>query len=311
MTVIKVGFAFLFAMGIMLVYLFIQPILRLWFHKKARLRSRSFLKLGWKPKVIGDRPQWMVKLDRVISVAGHTFTGEVLILICIIFIIPGFLWGMETFDFGGMGVIFGIITGCLPIVYIIYRSYMRQKEMSSLMMPTFQIFLGVYSSHPNIRVCLQQCTPLLPSYIRFEFQILTNSIHAGISLEEALIEFGERVGNPFAEDFADLLITADDRGENITTSLMSLINRTQSHKFNDEMERTELIDIRYGTIVIIAITLFLIAYNIHLGESPFQSTNTILHYYTRMESGQTVIAMVVLVQFVSFMGSLWIGRRKV
>jgi Flp pilus assembly protein TadB len=305
----KALFVFLFALGVLLILLYLKKKLDVWLMKK--IHFRPFVKYSLRQRAISLRPLWMVKLDRAISVGGHTFASDTLVLISTIFIFPGFLWGIGSFQLIVMGLIFGMITGSLPIFYVLFRFYLRQKEMASLMMPTFQIFLGVYSSNPNIRLCLQQCIPLLPSYMRYEFQILTNSIHTGISLETALIEFGERLGNPFAEDFADLLITADERGEDIQYSLMNLINRTQNYKFNSELEQTELIDIRYGTMIIIGLTLFLIFYNIHLGESPFQSNNPIRAYYTQTHSGQLVIGAVAVIQFIGLLGSIWIGRKKI
>jgi Flp pilus assembly protein TadB len=309
MTLIKALFSFLFAMGVLTILLYLKQKLNLWLMKK--IHFRPFVKNRFRQREIFVRPAWMIKLDRVISVGGHTFASDVLLLVCTVFVFPGFLWGVGSFQHVALGLIFGIITGSIPIVYIHFRFYLRQREMASLMMPTFQIFLGVYSSNPNIRRCLQQCTPLLPSYMRYEFQILTNSINTGIGLEKALVELGERAGNPFAEDFADLLVTSDETGEDIQHSLMNLINRTQNYKFNSEMERTELIDIRYGTMIIIGLTLFLIFYNIHLGKSPFDPTNPIHAYYTQTNSGQLIIGAVAVVQFVGLLGSLWIGRKKI
>jgi Flp pilus assembly protein TadB len=302
-------FPFIFGLGLLLIYVSLWKKLKKWIFGSFRKGSRITERL--QHSFHQNRPTWIKRCDRMISVSGIPLNSENLFLFSVVFVLPGSFWGMEAFQNVWMGMVFGFITGSFPGLYIYYRSYERKKEMLSLMMPALQIFLGVYSSHPNIRFCLYQCTPLLPSYIRYEFQILTNSLHTGTPFEEALEEFGERVGNPIAEDFADLLMVAEERGEDIQSSLINLINRTQSFKFNNEMERTELVDIRYGTMVIIGLTLFLVIYNIRLGDSPFQQTNPILTFYFHTKSGQTIIALVTIVQFIALLGSIWVGRKKI
>lgn len=304
----KLLFVFLFVLGIAISYIQLLSLLRRYRWKKNRAhRFRRQMR---------NAHQWTrtLRIHRLcqsfISIAGFSFSSEMLLFTSLVFFIPGYLFGFWQFHSFPMGFAFGFITWSLPFLFLLFQFHRRQKEMASLMLPMLHLFLGIYTSNPNVRLCLQQATTLLPAILCREFQLLNNALHTGKGFEEALIQFGERVGNPIADDFADLLITAVEKGENITESLMNLAQRTQQAKFNNEMERTELIDIKYGTLVIIAITVFLIYYNIRLGESPFGQENTILTYYTRTSAGKSVILFVTFTQFISFIASLYIGRRK-
>lgn len=306
-TAVKSLFVLVFGAGVWILMHSVYGLIsnRYPFSRKRRFAQRAVLVYQTMRRPLTNHVQ------QVISVSGHSFSAEAFVVASLIFLFPGFYWGYTVFQSALLGSVFGAITVSLPTLYILFHYHKRQKHMNSLMLPTLQIFLGIYSSNPNVRHCLQQCIGVLPSYMRYEFQVLTNSLHTGTSFEEALSTFGARVGNPFAEDFADLLIIAEERGENIQESLMNLINRIQTDQFHHEMERTELIDIRYGTMVIVGLTVFLIGYNIRLGQSPFKDENTILQYYTSTSGGHTVIAAVAAVQFVSLLGSFWVGRRRI
>jgi Flp pilus assembly protein TadB len=307
MNATTAGFIALFSIGMTIL---IREGLMYWRNWRLRHRRFSFLSSRSPWSRFTQRSPWLIALDRKTAMAGLVIRAETFCLASTLFSIPGFLWGWTTFGHSLMGPLFGLISGSFPFMFLLFKIYLRQKGMAALMIPTFQVFLGVYSSTPNVRICLQKSATLMPSFMRYEFQWLTNAIHTGIPFDEALYEYAARVGNEFAEDFADLLIIADERGEDIQKSLMNLINRTQNEKFNTEMEQTELIDIRYGTLVIIGLTLFLIFYNIHLGENPFYSENRILTFYTKTSTGQTVVSLVAIVQFIAFIGSIWVARRK-
>lgn len=305
----KILFITLFALGVLQLFLFTnqyiaRPIRQRHLYRLPFLSqtNRTHLRLG--------RPRLLQKLDHVIGTSGIRISSDALIMFSMVFSLPGFFAAYYIFANPFMGMLFGMISGSLPIILLVFNFHHRQRYMNSLILPMLQIFLGVYSNYPNIRQCLHHCIPLLPLYMKQNFLMITNSINTGKPLNEALYDFAGCLNNPFADDFVDLLTIADETGEDIRQPIMNLMNRVQDHKFNNEMERTELIDIRYGTMVIIAVTVFLVWYNIRLGQGPFQSSNPILDYYTKTASGQSVLGTVTVIQFISLLGSFWIGRKK-
>lgn len=198
----------------------------------------------------------------------------------------------------------GLMFGSSPFIYIWLCYQHKQQQMASCMIPAVQTFIGFFTESENLLSALYKCSVQMPREIQREWQRLVMDVQTGEPAEPALIRFAERVGNHWAHDFVDILIIHVDTGCDVIPSLFKLINEMQNAMYNEEKRVTLLSIYRWGTLLMIALAIFIVGFNVWIHPSN-------KYYYFTDPSGKKFVTISVIVLFISFITALQMGKRKI
>lgn len=300
---IKTGILSLFTIGSFLLISYSLIYARKYLLKNRQIRLYLSKEKGANKRAAG---QFSVSAaERIVSVSRLPVSVSILYAVSFLCFVLGFLLSFLVFSLWTIAIFFAFISALAPSM-VVFRFYLaRRREMGAKLIPAFQAFFGLYGAeNRNIRLSLHKVIPFLPFQVREEFKYVNNLIHMGVPMERAMIEMGERVNNPWMDDFIDLLLTGEETGEDISVPLMKLINDMSRCRFNEEDERREVIAYRWGLWLMLLFAIISVYMNIRLDPK-------IIQYYTEDSFGQTVVIVSVLIYFVCAIGTLFIGRRRV
>ncbi|QHW35435.1 hypothetical protein GZH47_31545 (plasmid) [Paenibacillus rhizovicinus] len=253
-------------------------------------------------KSIFDHPV-IKKLDEYMSIAEIKTPAKYLLSICMIILLLLFIVSNKLMPAPLYNLIIGVLFGTIPLLWVWSRHQKKTLAMAKVMIPTVQNFIGFFTDAENLENAIYKSARTIEPEIANEWNRLIMDLQTGEKPEKALIQFAERVGNDWAHYFADILITHIDTGVNITASLFKLISEMQNSEYNEEKRITLLTTYKWGTFIMIALSVFVVYFNIKMDPANYR-------YYFLTASGVHIVTLSVIVLFISFLGAMHMGRKK-
>ncbi|MFC5449110.1 type II secretion system F family protein [Paenibacillus aestuarii] len=304
---IQLAFIVIFVLGILLM---VNPLVRWMSLKIHALRRNRFYynrnrKNDVEEKLIDiEHIPLVVKLDEYASIAEIKMPALFILLTCFILAFSAFIGSYLVFPAPGSNLIVGLLFGLIPLLYVWSRFQKKQQSMAMVMIPTIQNFIGYFTEAENLESAIYKSANHMPFEIQSEWNRLILDFKTGTNPEAALITFAKRAGNDWANDFADILITHLDTGVNITSSLFKLVNEMQNAIYNEEKRLTLLTAYKWGTFLMIALSIFVVFFNISMDPKN-------KYYYFVDPFGIKYITFSIIVLFISFVGALHMGKARI
>lgn len=307
MLIIKIAFLAIFVIGMILI---IFPIVgrlavgfmvvrRNRFYDKRRKNGRA--DTSEKKDIFNN--SLVQKLDEYLSIAEIKIAATYIITMCLIIALIIFLVTYKIMPAPFYDAVIALLFGSIPLLWCWARYQKKTLAMASVMIPTVQNFIGYFTEAENLESALYRSARTVPFEILSEWNRLIMDLQTGENPEKSLIHFAERVGNDWAHYFADILITHLDTGVDITSSLFKLINEMQNTMYNEEKRITLLTTYKWGTFLMIGLSAFVVYFNIKMDPA-----NEIYYFHDR--AGIQVVTLSIVVLFISFIGAMQMGRKK-
>jgi Flp pilus assembly protein TadB len=307
MLFIKIAFLTVFVLG---MFFIVSPIVgrlavglmimrRNRFYDKRRKGGRSEAE---DKKNILQHPI-LLKLNEYLSIAEVRMPATYILTMSLLITIVVFLVCYKVMPAPVYDTIIGILFGGIPLLYCWSKYQKKNLEMASVMIPTVQNFIGYFTEADNLEGAIYKSARTVPFEISSEWHRLIMDLQTGEKPDKSLIQFAERVGNDWAHYFADILITHLDTGVDITSSLFKLINEMQNTMYNEEKRITLLTTYKWGTILMIGLSVFVVYFNIKMDPENEK-------YYFHDKTGIQIVTLAVVVLFISFIGAMQMGRKK-
>ncbi|MFD2613783.1 type II secretion system F family protein [Paenibacillus gansuensis] len=299
-------FSVVFSMGVFLV---ITPLLQQisrWLRKRTTSTFYRGIRKDYGRQIRLDLHNWAAfrRLEIYMSVAGMGGSPYVLSVISLLLFTIFFGAAYQLMHSLVSGAVLGTMTGSVPFIYL-WNTYQRkQQKMATVMIPTVQNFIGFFTESENLAGAIYKAGPTMPADISGEWRRLIMDIETGEARENSILTFAERVGNAWAQDFADILVIHLETGSDIVPSLFKLINEMQNAMYNEAKRNTLLSIYRYGTMLMIVLAFLIVGFNIWI-----HPINKI--YYFADPGGKKFVTMSILVLFGSFIGALQLGKKKI
>lgn len=201
-------------------------------------------------------------------------------------------------------LIIAILMASIPYLYIFARYQHKRLVMAKSMMETIQNFISYYTENDNLQTSIYRASSTMPAEMRREWKRLVLDLELGRDAEASLLSFAARVSNEWAQDFADILCIHLETGQDITTALYKLVNEMDIATKNEDKKTILLLSYRWGTLFMCVVSIFVVYYNIHLSRKN-------AYYYFQDPLGKKIITISVIIMFLSFLYSLYLGRRKI
>lgn len=307
MIYIRIAFLSVFVIGMILI---VNPIVgrlavglmvvrRNRFYDKRRKHGRADTP---DRKNMLDNPA-VKKLDEYLSIAEIKIPATYIMTMCLLIVLIIFLICYKIMPAPFYDMIIALLFGSIPLLWCWARYQKKTLAMASVMIPTVQNFIGYFTEGENLESAIYKSARTVPFEIMSEWNRLIMDLQTGENPEKSLIQFAERVGNDWAHYFADILITHLDTGVDITSSLFKLINEMQNTMYNEEKRITLLTTYKWGTFLMIGLSAFVVGFNIKMDPA-----NEI--YYFHDHTGIQIVTLSVVVLFISFIGAMQMGRKK-
>jgi Flp pilus assembly protein TadB len=307
MTLIKIAFLVTFAIGVVFI---VNPIVgRLAVGFMAFRRNRFYDKRrnrGRKTDVDDNgflKHPIILKLEEYLSIAEIKLPATYLLAASLLIMIVIFLVCYKVMPAPLYDGIIGLLFAGIPLLSAWSRYQKKSIAMASVMIPTVQNFIGYFTEADNLQGALYKANRTVPVEISSEWKRLIMDLQTGEAPEKSIIQFADRVGNDWAHYFADILITHLDTGVDITPSLFKLINEMQNTMYNEEKRITLLTTYKWGTVIMIGLSAFAVYFNIKMDPTNYD-------YYFRDKTGIQIVTLSVVVLFISFIGAMQMGRKK-
>ncbi|MFC5402426.1 hypothetical protein [Cohnella soli] len=308
MQIVEIAFLAVFIIGMSLI---VEPIVgrlmvgfmifrRNRFYDKRRNNGR--LATAEPKKALFDRPL-LNKLDENMSVAEIKMSAKNLLAICLVIVLMVFILANKVMPAPPYDLLIGLVFGTAPLLWVWARYLKKTLSMAKVMIPTVQNFVGFFTEAENFESAIYKSARTVEPEIAGEWNRLIMDLQTGEKPEKALIGFANRIGNDWAQYFADILITHIDTGVNITSSLFKLISEMQNSEYNEEKRITLLTQYKWGTFIMIALSAIVIYFNIRMDSKNYD-------YYFHTASGVHIVTLAVIVLFISFIGALHMGRKR-
>lgn len=243
-------------------------------------------------------------LGRYMDLAGFKISPFYIILFSLFIGIAFFFLTRMIMKSFINNTIIAVIFSSIPFLIVWQKYQITRQRISKIMIPTVQNFTGFLAETDNITNSIHRAAHQMPFEIQREWTRLCNNINTGIPLQDALIEFAERIRNEWADAFVDILITKIETGTKITPLLFKLVNEMQNESFNEDKRITVMAIYRWGIFVMIILSVIIVVANIYLDPINYK-------YYFEDPFGKNFVTFSCVVMFASFIGALLMGRRSI
>lgn len=308
MTIIKIVFYAIFIIGSLFI---IGPLTNRFvigltvfnrnrFYNKRRKQGR--IKEEKADKKLSEHPL-MIKLNESLSIAEIKISASHLLLLCFIMSAIVFLVFYKVMPAPMYNAMVALLFGTIPLLWVWSKFQKKNLAMAAVMIPTIQNFIGYFTEAENLEGAIYKAARTVPFEISSEWNRLILDFQTGEDPERSILVFANRVGNDWAHYFADILITHLDNGGDITPSLFKLINEMQNAMYNEEKRITLLTAYKWGTFIMIALSAFVVYFNIKMDPKNYQ-------FYFESRSGIRMVTLSIAVLFISFIGAMQMGRKR-
>lgn len=246
----------------------------------------------------------MILFNRYLSISEIKMSAKYLFVLCAVIIVFVFLVCYRVMPAPLYNSIIALLFGSIPLLWVWSRYQKKTFAMASVMIPTVQNFIGYFTEAENLEGAIYKASRTVPYEIASEWNRMIMDLQTGENPEQSIIQFAERVGNNWADDFADILITHLDNGGDITPSLFKLINEMQNTMYNEEKRITLLTAYKWGTFLMVLLSVFVIWFNIRMDPKN-------AYYYFEDRTGIQLVTLSVGVLFISWIGAMQMGRKRI
>lgn len=308
MRLIELAFLGAFIIGIILI---VEPIVgRLMVGFVSFRRNRFYDKRKSNGRLAAAEPKRKLfehpvinKLDNYMSIAEISMPAKTLLAIGVLIGLVVSIVTNKIMPAPLYNLFIGVLFGTIPLLWVWSRYLKKTLAMAKVMIPTVQNFIGFFTEAENLETALYKAARTVEPEIASEWNRMIMDFQTGEKPEKALISFADRVGNEWAQYFVDILITHMDTGVNITASLFKLVSEMQNSEYNEEKRLTLLTSYKWGTFIMIALSALVIFFNIKMDPKNYD-------YYFHTASGVNIVTLSVIVLFISFIGALHMGRKR-
>jgi tight adherence protein B len=145
------------------------------------------------------------------------------------FILTSLLVGFAVYAFFGLylrqfgvGLLFGVICGFIPMMYVRYQRDARVRKLEELFPEAVDLIARALRAGHGLTAGLGMVAEEIPNPIAREFRLLHDWQNFGMPLNEALVRFTERVPLLDAKFFVTAVLTQREAGGNLSEVLDNL-----------------------------------------------------------------------------------------
>ena len=162
------------------------------------------------------------QLDRFIVQAGLEWTVSGLLLSCASLFMLGVFGATLLRQSMGLAAIVGVVLGALPWLYLQYRRRQRLGLMERQLPEALDLISRALRAGHAFSAGLQMAGEELAEPIAGEFRMVHDEINYGTSLQQALLNLGERVPVTDLRYFIVAVLIQRESGGNLTEMLTNL-----------------------------------------------------------------------------------------
>jgi hypothetical protein len=262
----------------------------------------------------------MEKFKEVVAISGISFSPSAIICMSVIGLTTAF-FSAETivhllqiqFAVGldrtvnpnpfVLDAVFGLLIGSVPFFYVFFKLQHKRQQLALCMISAVQNFIGTYNDKHTLAELITKASRTMPWEIKGEWDFLEMSIRAR-SMKEALYSFAQRINNPWAEDWADILLVKGEFGNDIIHSLHKLVREMQTAKSNEQKRQAVISIYRIGTTMMVFAAFLIIGFNIYADGNNYK-------YYFLDPKGKSIMTASLLILFASLVAVVLSGRKRI
>ncbi|MDR1989047.1 MAG: type II secretion system F family protein [Acidobacteriaceae bacterium] len=186
---------------------------------KAEERLSS---VGAIDRLLADSEKLVAPLHRLLMRSGLNITLGTIVLASLFLGVVGLLLGQWLIPLWEGQLILAAIFGTVPILYVRYAANKRIAKFEDLFPEAIDLMARALRAGHALTTSLQMVADEIPEPVGAEFKLLFDRQNFGMSLPEALREFGLRVPLVDARFFVTAVLTQRETGGNLSEVLDNL-----------------------------------------------------------------------------------------
>jgi tight adherence protein B len=172
--------------------------------------------------LLAHRADLLVPLRKLIEQSGVKVTVGVVILSSALLAAIGLLAAHRAFGYFMVGLVFGGLTGSIPMLALMWKRDRRTAKFEELFPEAIDLLSRALRAGHAFTTALGMVAEELPQPIAGEFRLLYDRQNYGLPLNEALRDFAERVPLLDARFFVTAVLTQRESGGNLSEVLDNL-----------------------------------------------------------------------------------------
>lgn len=295
-----------------LLYVSMYSILQLW-DGKRQLRSRLTYESPFSAqKLILSRIKLYSALRNHMSELLETLRLNIkpnaFLSLSIVLLLTGVVIGGMFFQTAKGTLLFGLVTGFAPYVWL--RGLLIHRRMGAQMdfLPAVELFYQCYlvTGESQVRVALQRTVEekRLLGPMQAVFEQLYRNLSVRGDDETSLRLMAASLGHVWADYFVQILRMSLAEGMSVSDSLRELLGDMRKARRANEQERHRLLEIRVANFTPVLFLALFIGINLR-----YNKTNS-YYYYLQDPQGRDMLLNALLLIFGSFLMGLWLSRKK-
>ncbi|MFF2890461.1 type II secretion system F family protein [Paenibacillus sp. NPDC057967] len=234
---------------------------------------------------------------------ADTFLG-----ISTLLLVGGVAVGGLFFQTAKGGLLFGLIVGLAPYIWL--RGLLIHRRMGAQLdfLPAVELFYQCYlvTGERHVRIALQRTIEekRLLGPMQAVFEQLYRNLSVRGDDEASLRILGASLGHLWSDYFVQILRVALSEGVPVTESLRELLGDMRKARRANEQERHRLLEIRVANFTPILFLALFIGINLRYNQA------NAYFYYLQDPQGRDMLLNALLLIFGSFLMGLWLSRKK-
>lgn len=165
---------------------------------------------------------WFAPAKDLILRSGANLTLGALVLATVFLFLVGFLLGFYFTSLFLVGVAIGLMLAVIPTMYLKRQATKRITKFEDLFPEAIDLMARALRAGHALTTALQMVGEEIPEPVAGEFKLLFDRQNFGMSLPEAMREFGARVPLVDARFFVTAVLTQRETGGNLSEILDNL-----------------------------------------------------------------------------------------
>ncbi|RJE87738.1 hypothetical protein D3P07_15670 [Paenibacillus sp. 1011MAR3C5] len=238
-----------------------------------------------------------------IKLPADTFLG-----ISGLLLVGGVVAGGMFFQTAKGGLLFGLIVGLAPYIWL--RGLLIHRRMGAQLdfLPAVELFYQCYlvTGERHVRIALQRTIEekRLLGPMQAVFEQLYRNLSVRGDDDASLRILGSSLGHLWSDYFVQILRVALSEGVPVTESLRELLADMRKARRANEQERHRLLEIRVANFTPILFLALFIGINLRYNQA------NAYFYYLQDPQGRDMLLNALLLIFGSFLLGLWLSRKK-
>ncbi|MBF0511191.1 MAG: type II secretion system F family protein [Candidatus Omnitrophica bacterium] len=155
------------------------------------------------------------------------------------------------------GVIAGVVVGyLLPRMYISYRLADRKKKFNDQLMDAIMIISSSFRGGLSLIQAFEAVVDEMSEPVKGEFGVVLGENKMGVSLEESLNRFYQRMPSPALQQMVTAILLARETGGNLSVIFTRIINSTRERKKIENNLKTLTVQGKIQAVVMTGLPVF-------------------------------------------------------